>query len=318
MTDQVVTVDGTPLKKKLAQALFLSRIRAFGLVVPLLLLILGAFVWPVAAFLHGGIHNDDYGAPMHRTAAYLSDWDGADLPDEQAYASVVADIIEAGAVDRPLATKAAARLNREYAGATSATKKLMRKVRNLKLTYDGKESKASAIFRVLEKEGDDRQPILSQDERRMAGIALAEEAMAKHGPFKPMLEGSAKQWKDIEMWRAMKVASRSYTPAYVAAALDYNYTYDGRFEPRAEDRQIHVMLFLRTLEISLIVTLACLVLGYPVAYLLSTLPARTSNLLLILVLLPFWTSILVRTTAWIAMLQGQGVMNDLSTTRPAR
>jgi putative spermidine/putrescine transport system permease protein len=54
-----------------------------------------------------------------------------------------------------------------------------------------------------------------------------------------------------------------------------------------------------------------LLLGYPVAFLLSTLPARTSNLLLILVLLPFWTSLLVRTTAWIAMLQSQGVLNDL-------
>jgi putative spermidine/putrescine transport system permease protein len=55
----------------------------------------------------------------------------------------------------------------------------------------------------------------------------------------------------------------------------------------------------------------CFLLGYPVAYMLSTLPARTSNLLLILVLLPFWTSLLVRTTAWIAMLQAQGVLNDL-------
>ena len=70
-------------------------------------------------------------------------------------------------------------------------------------------------------------------------------------------------------------------------------------------------LFLRTLQISFLVTLFCLTLGYPIAYLLATLPVRTSNLLLILVLLPFWTSILVRTTAWIAMLQGQGVVNDL-------
>jgi putative spermidine/putrescine transport system permease protein len=59
------------------------------------------------------------------------------------------------------------------------------------------------------------------------------------------------------------------------------------------------------------VTVACLLLGYPVAYLMANLPLRTSNLLLILVLMPFWTSLLVRTTAWIAMLQGQGVMNDL-------
>ena len=59
------------------------------------------------------------------------------------------------------------------------------------------------------------------------------------------------------------------------------------------------------------VTVYCLLLGYPIAYLLATLPNRTSNLLMILVLLPFWTSILVRTTAWIAMLQSQGVLNDV-------
>ena len=55
----------------------------------------------------------------------------------------------------------------------------------------------------------------------------------------------------------------------------------------------------------------CLLLGYPVAYLLATLPLKTSNLLMILVLLPFWTSLLVRTTAWIAILQSQGVVNDI-------
>jgi putative spermidine/putrescine transport system permease protein len=72
-----------------------------------------------------------------------------------------------------------------------------------------------------------------------------------------------------------------------------------------------VTLFIRTIEISFIVTVACLLLGYPVAYLMANLPNRTANLLLILVLMPFWTSLLVRTTAWIAMLQSQGVMNDL-------
>jgi putative spermidine/putrescine transport system permease protein len=62
--------------------------------------------------------------------------------------------------------------------------------------------------------------------------------------------------------------------------------------------------------ISLMVTLACVVLGYPVAYLLATLPLRTSNLLMILVLLPFWTSLLVRTTAWFVLLQDNGIIND--------
>jgi putative spermidine/putrescine transport system permease protein len=62
---------------------------------------------------------------------------------------------------------------------------------------------------------------------------------------------------------------------------------------------------------SLLITVLCLVLAYPIAYLMSTLPVKSSNLLMILVLLPFWTSLLVRTSAWIALLQKEGVINDL-------
>jgi putative spermidine/putrescine transport system permease protein len=52
-------------------------------------------------------------------------------------------------------------------------------------------------------------------------------------------------------------------------------------------------------------------LAYPVSYMLATLPLRYSNILMILVLLPFWTSLLVRTSAWIVLLQQEGVINDL-------
>src|SRR5262249_51925268 len=56
---------------------------------------------------------------------------------------------------------------------------------------------------------------------------------------------------------------------------------------------------------------ATLLLGFPLAYLLAQLPPRTSNLLMILVLVPFWTSLLVRTTAWVVLLQSEGPINDL-------
>ena len=65
------------------------------------------------------------------------------------------------------------------------------------------------------------------------------------------------------------------------------------------------------MKISLLVTIFCLILAYPVAYLLATLPLRSSNILMIFVLLPFWKSLLVRTTSWIVLLQSQGVINDL-------
>jgi len=131
-------------------------------------------------------------------------------------------------------------------------------------------------------------------------------------PFKESLIKANKKWADLEVWRAMQLTSISVTPAFLASALDMKYNADGTFERKPEERRIHLQLFFRTLQISLIVVLAGLILGYPVAFLLSSLPASTSNLLLIFVLLPFWTSLLVRTTAWIAMLQGQGVLNDLS------
>lgn len=139
----------------------------------------------------------------------------------------------------------------------------------------------------------------------------ARRAAKLEAPFSESLPAVKKNWNDIEVWQAMKTASKPYTLGYYAAALDMKLNADGSFERQDEKRRIHITLLVRTLQISFLVTVFCLALGYPVAYLLATLPARTSNLLLILVLLPFWTSILVRTTAWIAMLQSQGVVNDL-------
>jgi putative spermidine/putrescine transport system permease protein len=89
------------------------------------------------------------------------------------------------------------------------------------------------------------------------------------------------------------------------------YSVEGEIGAQPENRRIYVKLFGRTLIVSGIITALCILLGYPVAYLLATLPVSKSNLLMILVLLPFWTSLLVRTTAWIALLQTEGVLNDL-------
>src|SRR3546814_309863 len=74
---------------------------------------------------------------------------------------------------------------------------------------------------------------------------------------------------------------------------------------------VFVDIFLRTFKIASLVALFCALLGYPVAYLLASLPRRIANPLLILVLLPFWTSALVRTAAWAVLLQTNGVVNDL-------
>jgi ABC-type spermidine/putrescine transport system permease subunit I len=73
---------------------------------------------------------------------------------------------------------------------------------------------------------------------------------------------------------------------------------------------IYLHVLWMTAEVAAVVTIAALLLGYPVAYLLARLDRSKSNLLLILVLVPFWTSVLVRTYAWMVLLGRQGVVNQ--------
>ena len=97
----------------------------------------------------------------------------------------------------------------------------------------------------------------------------ARSAKKLEAPYMEALIKKDKDWSDIEVWQAMKTASRVYTPAYLAAAVDLKMLADGSIVRQDEDRRIHVILFWRTLEISFLVTIFCFILGYP-AYMLST------------------------------------------------
>ncbi len=130
-------------------------------------------------------------------------------------------------------------------------------------------------------------------------------------PYKDKLLKFNEGWGDIYLWRAMERASASHSLSFYAAAVDLTYDANGDLVQVVPERRIYVLLFLRTWALSAVIAFLCLLLGYPVAHLLSTLPLRYSNLLMIFVLLPFWTSLLVRTTSWITLLQSQGVLNDL-------
>ncbi|SFU14081.1 ABC transporter permease [Sedimentitalea nanhaiensis] len=119
-----------------------------------------------------------------------------------------------------------------------------------------------------------------------------------------------KDWGKPDIWRTIQTYSPRYTNGYFLNAVDMQKGPDGP-EARPENQQIYLMLFGRTLFMSLMITGSCILLGYPVAWILANLPARSANMLMILVLLPFWTSLLVRTSAWKVMLQQQGVINDV-------
>ena len=119
-----------------------------------------------------------------------------------------------------------------------------------------------------------------------------------------------KNWRNVEYWQAIKRTAPPYTFAKYLKGMDMYFAPDGSIAQVDEDRRIHRILWLRTLEIALFVTIFCFLMGYPIAHLLATLPMKYSNLLMICVLLPFWTSLLVRTASWMILLQQQGVVND--------
>lgn len=118
-----------------------------------------------------------------------------------------------------------------------------------------------------------------------------------------------KKWSDRKIWHAVRKAGRVYTDSYYLTALDLERSLSGHIQVR-QATQIYLKLFFKTLKMALIITLMCLLLGYPLAYYLANAPSKTANFLMIFVLLPFWTSLLVRTTAWIALLQTNGVINS--------
>ncbi|MBY6002597.1 ABC transporter permease [Salipiger bermudensis] len=117
-------------------------------------------------------------------------------------------------------------------------------------------------------------------------------------------------WMEPPIWQTIKLYSPNYTSGYFLNSVDMQLTPEGA-EARPDNERIYMLLFKRTLFMSMVITFSCILLGYPVAYILSNLPMRSANLLMILVLLPFWTSLLVRTSAWKVMLQQQGVINDV-------
>src|SRR5262252_5984369 len=132
-----------------------------------------------------------------------------------------------------------------------------------------------------------------------------------------VIEGSARdaliaadpKWGDVETWGALKRAGGPVTDFFLLAALDLKRDAAGHIAPEKDDQVVFRMILGRTLWIAGMVTLVCLLLGYPTAWFLSRQSGTKAAILLFLVLLPFWTSLLVRTVAWVVLLQREGVVN---------
>jgi len=131
------------------------------------------------------------------------------------------------------------------------------------------------------------------------------------GPYKEQMIAVDKRWGDREYWLPIGQMVDPTTAGYYLNAIDLKYDSNKEVIQQPENRRIYNHTWIKTFKVSLLVMFFCLILGYPISYLLATLPLRYSNLLMICVLLPFWTSLLVRTVAWMVMLQQKGVFNNL-------
>lgn len=262
----VLAADGTPLKKSLARALRMEKLRALALISPLLIFVLFSFIWPICSMLFRSVDNQIVGELLPNVTQEIQAWDAGSgaLPDEPVFAAMAKDLKAAAEAKKH--TRIGTRLNYEVSGMASLFRKSGRKAKKLDIE---------------------------------AG-----------GPFKDQLIKINKDWGDIETWKTIQTHSVKYTNGYFLNAIDMQRTPDGAMV-QPEDKQILLKLFGRTLWMSLVITGMCILLAYPVAWILANLPARTANLLMILVLLPFWTSLLVRTSAWKVMLQQQGVINEV-------
>jgi putative spermidine/putrescine transport system permease protein len=140
--------------------------------------------------------------------------------------------------------------------------------------------------------------------RRLPGVA-------KESSFKDVMIQLDPAWGDLKHWGAIKNASGPVSLFFLLSAIDMKMNADGTTSMRSKEDSVFLQLFGRTFFISFVVTVICLLVGFPLSYFLTTIPARLAYPMLVLVLVPFWTSLLVRTAAWVVLLQNNGVVNSV-------
>jgi putative spermidine/putrescine transport system permease protein len=250
------------LRASLIRSRRAARFRRLVLVLPLLILTLGGFIYPVALVVWRSVDNPIVADAFPHTLSLLSSWNGSALPPDSVYDAFGEEL---------LATQAAGTL-----GPTAA---------RLNFAYPGSNT------------------LLPR-----AAVALKN---AGAPPYRPVFFVADKRWQAVDIWASLKQTGERFTIGNYLAALDLHRDASGHIVQVRSTQRIYVSLFERTGLISCAVTLLCLALGYPLAFFIARQQPTVANVLLFVVLIPFWTSLLVRITAWIVLLQNQGIVNDL-------
>jgi putative spermidine/putrescine transport system permease protein len=281
---QLLTNDGVPLKESLKKSLRRTKIRSFLLLLAPLLFLLIMFVTPIGSLLSRSVDDTSINLVFPETFVQYELWeDKSQIPNEEMFAAVINDIrvthkmedSRGKNIGKNLLGKAGTRMTYEFSGWRSL---LLNTVKSA--TAVDKKSKEEVKPYKWE------------------------------APYKEKMIKRDKRWGKVEFWQSLGAMKDPYTMGYYLNAVDLRYDANKNIIEKKEHLKIYKTIWMRTLQVSLMVTIFCLILAYPVSYLLATLPMRTSNLLMICVLMPFWTSLLVRIVAWMIMLQQNGVVND--------
>jgi len=123
------------------------------------------------------------------------------------------------------------------------------------------------------------------------------------------LAGLDRRWREPRFWLALKDAVPPYTDRNLLAAVDMKRDADGALVSEEPGASANRLIMFRTFLVAAIVTVACAAIGLPYAMLAAAVTGWKRNLLLLAVLVPLWTSLLVRTTAWFVLLQNEGLIN---------
>ncbi|HKU01107.1 MAG TPA: ABC transporter permease [Paraburkholderia sp.] len=247
---------------------------ALLLIAPLALFMLVFFVVPIASLLTRAAWDPAVAVAFPATARALATWDGTSVPPAAAFGAVSADIVAAD--DAGTLGDATERLNRDVPG-----------------------------MRLL----------LLRTRRHLEHLAeSAAPATAAHHPAAAkadLIEADAR-WGEVQTWQAIGRAVRPLTAVYLLHAVDSHLDTQGSIAMLPSDQRVFLPILGRTFGISAVVTALVVVLGFPLTYWLSRLPVARQRVVLMAVLIPFWTSILVRIAAWMVVLPREGVVNRLA------
>ncbi|WP_128254141.1 ABC transporter permease [Falsirhodobacter deserti] len=235
-------------------------IRAFALVLPLILFLALFFVWPLVSIATTAVSDNEVARAFPNLGRVIDEWDGVSPPTPAMQEALVADIRETAQTAMGDAVR---RLNTQTSGFRSLFGRTQQAVERAEGAVD----------------------LPSIDER----------------------------WEDPVFWNTIRSALPPYTTRFLLGALDLQRGEAG-VEAMPPDQSVHRQVFLRTIGISALVTLFCALIGLPFAMLLAVTTGWVRQVLMAAVLLPMWTSVLVRCMAWLIILQKDGVMAEIIRT----